>query len=185
MSAVDQVIAAAQAELGKPYVFGTEGPNTFDCSGLTAYAMAQAGISLPHNAAEQQKMTTRVATPAPGDLVFFGDPAYHVGLYIGGGKMISAPHSGATVHITDVGTPTNYGRVKGLGAGVAGAVDTVQTGLSTVGSTVGGWLGGARYIVLEGLAVGFGVGLVGYGLYRTVAPAIKQQYAQVEEALAS
>lgn len=163
MSRVDQAIAIASSEIGKPYEFGDEGPNAFDCSGLMRFVFAQVGIQLPRTAAQQQSWASRVSTPLPGDLVFFGDPAYHVGLYIGGGKMITAPHSGATVHITGVGNPTGYGRVPGLGTALAPAAGIVTAAAGTATS----WLGGAKYIVIEGVFVALGVGLVGYGLYRT------------------
>jgi hypothetical protein len=167
---VVQIIALAGTEIGKPYVYGDEGPNTFDCSGLITYLLAQVGISLPHNAAAQQQATTRVTNPLPGDLVFYGEPAYHVGLYIGAGKMISAPGTGQKVHIVGVGTPTNYGRVAGLGTAAAPAIGTVSAVTSGALSTVGDWLGSARYIALEAVAVAFGVALVGVGLWRAETP---------------
>ena len=73
MSTVDNLLTIARTELGKPYVYGDEGPNTFDCSGLMEYVFAQVGIHLPRVAADQQKATSRVSSPLPGDLVFFGD----------------------------------------------------------------------------------------------------------------
>jgi hypothetical protein len=167
---VDQVIALAGTEIGKPYVYDTAGPNTFDCSGLITYLFAQVGISLPHNAAEQQQATARVTNPLPGDLVFYGQPAGHVGLYIGGGKMISAPGTGQKVHIVGVGAPTNYGRVSGLGTATAPAIGTVSAVTTGALSAVGDWLGSARYIVLEAVAVGLGVALVGFGLWRAETP---------------
>lgn len=171
MSIVDDVIAAARGELGRPYSYGADGPSAFDCSGLIQWAYAAGGISLPHNAAAQQRLTTLVSKPAPGDLVFYGNPATHVGLYVGGGKMIAAPHSGANVQVQDVyGSPT-YGRVKGSGAGLAGAADVVTTSLQTgLGSALGltDLLGGIRKLTIEALFAGLGAALVGYGLYRTV-----------------
>jgi cell wall-associated NlpC family hydrolase len=96
-----EVVALAQRELGDPYVFGAAGPDAFDCSGLTMYVYAQIGIGLPHAATAQQQMSTPVPINAlqPGDLVFFGGPgaSYHVGIYVGGGTMIAAPHTGAVV----------------------------------------------------------------------------------------
>ena len=75
-------IKAALAELGKPYIWAAAGPSTFDCSGLTMWAWAKAGVSMPHLAASQQNLGTRVdrSKLRPGDLVFFGSPAYHVAL---------------------------------------------------------------------------------------------------------
>jgi cell wall-associated NlpC family hydrolase len=94
----------AYAQLGKPYVYGAAGPNAYDCSGLTMAAWAAAGVSLPHNAAMQQSMLPYVSREnlQPGDLVFFGNPAGHVGIYIGGGRFIHAPHTGDVVRIADL-----------------------------------------------------------------------------------
>ncbi|HEX5267055.1 MAG TPA: NlpC/P60 family protein [Acidimicrobiales bacterium] len=89
----------AQRELGKPYVYGGAGPDSFDCSGLIMYIFGQAGVSLPHSAAGQWDDTTRIsyAQARPGDLVFFYQPVDHVGIYVGNGEMIDAPHTGADV----------------------------------------------------------------------------------------
>jgi peptidoglycan DL-endopeptidase CwlO len=89
----------AQRELGKPYVYGGAGPDSFDCSGLIMYIFGQAGVSLPHSAAGQWDDTTRIsyAEARPGDLVFFYQPVDHVGIYVGNGEMIDAPHTGADV----------------------------------------------------------------------------------------
>jgi cell wall-associated NlpC family hydrolase len=104
----------AYAQLGKPYVWGGAGPNSFDCSGLTMEAWNAAGVSLPHNAAMQQSDIPSVSLSAmqPGDLIFFGSPAFHVGIYVGGGNMIQAPHTGADVEVTPVSymTPSGAGR---------------------------------------------------------------------------
>jgi cell wall-associated NlpC family hydrolase len=102
----------AYAQLGKPYQYGAAGPYSYDCSGLTMAAWGAAGVGLPHNAAMQQSATRAVAfgDQQPGDLVFFGSPAYHVGIYIGGGRMIAAPHTGDVVRIEDV-----YSGVSGYG----------------------------------------------------------------------
>ena len=89
----------AQQELGKPYVYGAAGPDSFDCSGLTMYVFGKAGVGLPHSAAGQWDDTTRIsyADARPGDLVFFYQPVDHVGIYVGNGEMIDAPHTGASV----------------------------------------------------------------------------------------
>jgi cell wall-associated NlpC family hydrolase len=91
----------AYAQLGKPYSYGAAGPDAYDCSGLTMQAWAAAGVSLPHNAAAQQSSVRPVsyANLPPGDLVFFGSPAYHVGIYVGNGNFIHAPHTGDVVRI--------------------------------------------------------------------------------------
>ncbi len=90
-------IAAARSEIGTTYVWGTATPGvSFDCSGLTSWAWGQAGVYLPHSSTMQAAMTPDVSYSdlQPGDLVFFYSPISHVGLYIGGGQMIDASHSG-------------------------------------------------------------------------------------------
>ncbi|MHB8339772.1 MAG: C40 family peptidase [Mycobacteriales bacterium] len=90
-------VAWARAELGKPYEWGAAGPNSFDCSGLTQFVWAKAGVYLAHYTGDQWNEGVQVAVPEPGDLVFFGSNHYHVGIYVGNGDMIDAPHSGAYV----------------------------------------------------------------------------------------
>jgi cell wall-associated NlpC family hydrolase len=116
-SAAGKAIAVAKAQLGKPYVWGASGPDSFDCSGLTAYAWGAAGVGLPHNAAAQQGMGMSVsqADLAPGDLVFFGSPAYHVGIYLGGGLMIHAPTSGDVVRIVNLANMPDYSGARRVG----------------------------------------------------------------------
>jgi peptidoglycan DL-endopeptidase CwlO len=104
------VIAVAQSYLGVPYVYGGSSPSGFDCSGFTMYCYGQIGIGLPHNAAAQQASVAAVSSPQPGDLVFFGYPAYHVGIYVGGGSMIHAPHTGAVVSYGSTAGASGYGR---------------------------------------------------------------------------
>jgi cell wall-associated NlpC family hydrolase len=93
----------AYAQLGKPYRYGGAGPDSFDCSGLTMMAWKSGGVSLSHNAAAQSTETKRVALAdlQPGDLVFFAGLG-HVGMYVGGGKMIHAPHTGSVVQVVSV-----------------------------------------------------------------------------------
>lgn len=106
------VISAAESQMGKAYQWGAAGPSRYDCSGLTMWAFAKVGISLPHSAALQSQMGTRVSISQlqPGDLVFWGSPAHHVGIYIGGGKFIHAPKTGDVVKITSISAYTpDYG----------------------------------------------------------------------------
>ncbi len=106
------VVSIAQRYLGVPYVYGGASPSGFDCSGLTMYVYAQIGIGLSHGATDQQRASTPVPLNAlqPGDLVFFGSASYsyHVGIYVGGGTMIHAPHTGAVV---------SYGSIAGAWIG--------------------------------------------------------------------
>jgi len=96
-----QVVAIALQYLGVPYVWGGMSPSGFDCSGLTAYAYAQIGISLPHHAASQYNLGVPVAYEdlQPADLVFFSGLG-HMGMYIGGGQFVHAPHTGDVVKIS-------------------------------------------------------------------------------------
>jgi len=97
------VVSIALQYLGVPYVWGGASPSGFDCSGLTMYAYAKVGVYLPHNAAMQYGMGTPVARSqlAPGDLVFFNGLS-HVGMYIGGGRFVHAPHTGDVVKISSL-----------------------------------------------------------------------------------
>jgi len=104
---VSAVLAYARAQIGKPYLWGAEGPDSFDCSGLTMRAWQQAGVNLSHYTGAQWGETTRVPISElqPGDLVFYGssgESSHHVGLYIGGDQMIEAPHAGADVRYASI-----------------------------------------------------------------------------------
>lgn len=99
-----QAVAFAYRALGLPYVWGATGPHAYDCSGLTQAAWKAAGVSLPRTTYTQINAGARVPRSQlrPGDLVFFYSGISHVGLYIGGGRMIHAPHPGAPVRIAPV-----------------------------------------------------------------------------------
>jgi cell wall-associated NlpC family hydrolase len=102
--AAGKAIAVALAQVGDPYESGAAGPDAFDCSGLTMFAYAAAGIVLPHSSRSQSTMGTQVtrAELQPGDLVFFYTPISHVGLYIGEGMMVHARTFGSPVAVTSV-----------------------------------------------------------------------------------
>lgn len=110
-------IAAARSQLGVPYRWAAASPGSgFDCSGLVMYAYGQAGRSLPHSSRALYSMTQRLSADQlqPGDLVFGGSPVHHVGLYVGGGLMIHAPHSGDVVRIASIystSNPVSFGRL--------------------------------------------------------------------------
>ncbi|MGW7668301.1 NlpC/P60 family protein [Streptomyces sp. NPDC054775] len=95
----EKVLAYARAQVGKPYVWGATGPDSYDCSGLTQAAWKAAGVSLPRTTYDQVDAGTTVplADAQPGDLIFFYDDISHVGIYIGDGMMIHAPKPGAYV----------------------------------------------------------------------------------------
>jgi cell wall-associated NlpC family hydrolase len=97
-------ISYAEQELGKPYEWGGGGPYSFDCSGLTAWAWGHAGYPLAHSSEDQYYDTTHVSVSQlePGDLVFYGYPPHHVGIYVGNGEMIDALHSGTNVEYDSI-----------------------------------------------------------------------------------
>jgi cell wall-associated NlpC family hydrolase len=97
-----EAVRTAYAQLGDPYVYGAAGPSSFDCSGLTMYSWAAAGVSLPHSSSAQYSAVRHVSMNElqPGDLVFYYSPISHVGIYIGGGTIIDAPYPGLSVHIS-------------------------------------------------------------------------------------
>jgi cell wall-associated NlpC family hydrolase len=93
--------------LGVPYVWGGASPSGFDCSGLVMYVYAQLGISLPHYTVAQWNASYPISSPEPGDLVFFNGLG-HVGIYIGGGRFVNAPHSGSVVRIDSMSSFGGY-----------------------------------------------------------------------------
>ncbi|MDL5156846.1 C40 family peptidase [Actinomycetospora termitidis] len=97
-------LRAALSRQGAPYVWGATGPNTFDCSGLVQWAYRQIGVGMPRVAAAQQQVGQLVdpAQVQVGDLIFFGSPATHVGIYVGGGRFLEAPQSGDVVKVAPV-----------------------------------------------------------------------------------
>jgi cell wall-associated NlpC family hydrolase len=107
-------LSAARSRAGDPYRYGAAGPSAFDCSGLTQWAYARVGESLPHSSGAQVGRTARVGRPGIGDLVFFtsGGSVYHVGLYAGGGKVFHASRPGTPVGLAKIWTRSVfYGRV--------------------------------------------------------------------------
>ncbi len=97
-------LRAAMSEIGKRYVWAGAGPDTFDCSGLTMSAWRAAGVQMSHSAADQYASFKHVSVDQlqPGDLVFFGRPIHHVGMYVGGGMMVHAPESGELVQVSSM-----------------------------------------------------------------------------------
>ncbi len=149
-----QIVNAARAYLGRPYRYGAAGPASFDCSGLVQYVLRGLGLhGVPRTAAEQWHWSTHIsqAQLQPGDLIFEqwpGDSGYpgHVVIYMGGGKVIEAPHTGANVRIrswkASETTIVGYGRVPGLSAASPGD------------SSGGGLLGGLLKLTLPSDVLG-------------------------------
>ncbi|MGW0435412.1 NlpC/P60 family protein [Micromonospora sp. NPDC003197] len=109
-----RVVRFAYAQLGKNYRWAGSGPNGYDCSGLTLAAWATVGVKLPHNAAQQWRVVTRINRAAlrPGDLVFYYRHIGHVGIYVGNDKVIHAPRPGRQIRVdkTDFQPVHGYGR---------------------------------------------------------------------------
>jgi cell wall-associated NlpC family hydrolase len=93
--------------VGSPYVFGSEGPGSYDCSGLTKVAWASVGVHLEHFTGDQIHEGRAVTRDElkPGDLLFYGSPVHHVSIYIGGGMMVHAPHTGDHVRMAKMDSP--------------------------------------------------------------------------------
>ena len=102
-------VGVALSFLGTPYVWGGAAPGGFDCSGLVMYAYAQIGVSLPHSSYALWNVGVSVPGDqlAPGDLVFFSGLG-HMGMYIGGGQFVHAPHTGDVVKVSDMGPGSHY-----------------------------------------------------------------------------
>ncbi|MFJ2805448.1 C40 family peptidase [Kitasatospora sp. NPDC087271] len=117
---MEAAIDYALAQLGKPYVWGGNGPSGYDCSGLVQQAYRRSGISLPRVADDQYAATTPISAGQlrRGDLVFWSDSGrasgiHHVGIYLGGGKFVEAPRPGKTVRVSTLNSgyyPTHFGR---------------------------------------------------------------------------
>jgi cell wall-associated NlpC family hydrolase len=109
-----KAVETARAQLGKPYEFAAAGPSSFDCSGLTMYAWNSAGVSLPHSSRAQYSSLPHIARSQlqPGDLVFYGSPIHHVGIYEGGGTMINAPETGENVRRDSISRPDYVGAAR-------------------------------------------------------------------------
>ncbi|MGP2439428.1 NlpC/P60 family protein [Streptomyces sp. JW3] len=107
--------SAAQSVIGTPYVYGATGPSSFDCSGLTSWAYAQAGVSIPRTSEAQSQIGTRITSQSDlqvGDLVFFFNDLHHVGLYAGNGQVLHAPRTGTVVRyesMSTIGGPFMWG----------------------------------------------------------------------------
>ncbi|MET8689813.1 C40 family peptidase [Streptomyces sp. NPDC004732] len=109
-----KAIEFATAQIGKPYVWGAEGPGSYDCSGLTSKAWASAGRGIPRTSQEQWKQLPRVDVKnmRPGDLIIYHSDASHVGMYLGDGAIVHAPRPGRDVTITGAGSMQILGVVR-------------------------------------------------------------------------
>jgi uncharacterized protein YycO len=172
-NAADQAIAFARAQIGKPYVFGATGPNSYDCSGLIQAAYKSAGISLPRTTYQQVFSGQGVSKSelAPGDLVF-PDPG-HVQIYSGNGSIIESPHSGATVQERAMWGFWQARRVTAPGTGVTLASTQLAADDSLAGvklaltsaDNVSGFLNNSARWRQTFIFLG-GAGAVAFGIYK-------------------
>jgi soluble lytic murein transglycosylase-like protein len=133
------VVADAEKYIGIPYVWGGEDTTGMDCSGLVQRTFKDLVIDLPRTAAEQQQVGTAVPSLSeaqPGDLVFFGNPAYHVAIYLGNDQILQAPQAGENVSIAHLNeTPTSIRRIaagtSAYGVSAAASVGGASSGLSS------------------------------------------------------
>ena len=104
----------AMAQVGKPYVYGAAGPSAYDCSGLTMAAWGAAGVGLPHSSSAQYSSGTHISASQlqPGDLVFYYSPISHVGMYIGGGRIVEAANPGVGVVVSGLYSMPYVGAVR-------------------------------------------------------------------------
>lgn len=138
-------VAYAFQQLGKPYLWGGNGPDAFDCSGLTQQSWLHAGVTIPRTSQEQWAQLTHVQLDAlrPGDLILYFAGATHVALYIGGGLVIEAPHTGSFVEVEPIAVDPILGAVRpdpaqpSLGSYTAPAIPSSQTGLESLGGSSG------------------------------------------------
>ncbi|MEU0168422.1 C40 family peptidase [Streptomyces iakyrus] len=109
-----RAVRYAVRQLGKPYEWGTEGPRTYDCSGLTSRAWAEAGVPVPRTSQEQWKRLRRIPLDElrPGDLVVYFEKATHVALYLGDGMVVQAPRPGAKVKVSPIAANPVRGAVR-------------------------------------------------------------------------
>lgn len=105
------IVSIAMSLRGTPYRWGGTTPAGFDCSGFTQYVYRHAGKNIPRTASAQAAASTRVSNPRPGDLIFWGYPAYHNGIYLGNGKMIAARHPGTVVSVQNLWGSYYFGRI--------------------------------------------------------------------------
>lgn len=134
-----EIVADGERYLGVPYVWGgTDAKTGLDCSGLVQLTFKNLGISLPRTAAEQSHMGVAVPSLAqaqPGDLLTFGDPAHHIGIYVGDNKMLEAPQTGEVVKIADLNrTPTSIRRV--VSQDSVSGFEATPNGVSSTGTGV-------------------------------------------------
>lgn len=127
-TAADKAIAFAMAQIGKPYQWGGNGPNSYDCSGLTQQAYKAAGVSIPRVARDQATVgrAVTIENALPGDLIFPYVDYRHVAMYIGNNQVVEAPRDGVPVHVVKV-----YGSAGGVRRMVEGGGAAIGAGVAS------------------------------------------------------
>lgn len=174
-------VAAAQSQLGVPYVWGGESPGGFDCSGLVQWAASKVGVSLPRTAQQQYDATQRINTsgaPPAGALVFFapgGGEISHMGISIGNWYMIDAPRAGAKVRVESfrnragyVGATDPFAGTGTSSLGAAGGFTAQPAAAAESASLLTGATNTLRKVSLTVTFLGVGAAVVAAGLYRGV-----------------
>jgi uncharacterized protein YycO len=169
MAARDTIVSYVQSKLGDPYRWGAVGPNSFDCSGLVSAAYAAAGQNIGRPVAAalgRMGQAVGIGQALPGDVVYFDEPGAtdHVGIYIGGGRMIDAPYSGTNVRVDPVGNYTSIRRIVG-DTSFSGTPDPSAAGADAKATTSSGgsWASDALGIGLKLAVTGAAVVLVVLG----------------------
>lgn len=177
----DRIVEFARQQIGEPYVWGAEGPDSWDCSGLVYGALRAAGLDVSRTTAAnigRQGTSVSLAAAVPGDVVYFDRPGAtdHVGLYIGNGQMIDAPTQGQPVGVRAVSGATSIRRFPGVTGPVSSSdfagADTSGTGAVTeTGGILGvfdGWADDLRGVAMKVVAATAAAALVIVGAKATL-----------------
>lgn len=189
----EQIVQAVKQHLGQPYVYGADGPNSFDCSGLVQYALEHLGVPGVPRTSESQWAWSKLKPVSysdlrPGDLIFSnwsgdGTPPGHVAVYAGGGKLIEAPRTGVPVHEIALDSSyrshvQGYKRLSGSTPGAAGAGDSsgVAAGISGVASDLANASTFVQELMMPGtwlrvVAFVLGAGALGAGAWLMISEA--------------
>ncbi len=168
----ERIVGYARDQLGDPYVWGAEGPDSFDCSGLVYAAYKAAGLNVSRTTAAnlgRQGQPVAPSSALPGDVVYYDRPGAtdHVGIYIGGGQMIEAQTSGVPVKVSGVGAPTSIRRLAPVTGTATGSPDEPQKGRLVEGESLldklnpfDNWASDLQGLALKVLGAGAAAALV-------------------------
>lgn len=174
----DRIVEFARQQIGEPYVWGAEGPDSWDCSGLVYGAYKAAGLDVSRTTAAnlgRQGQPVSAAAAVPGDVVYYDRPGAtdHVGIYIGNGQMVNAPQAGQPVSVAAIGSPTSIRRMPGItddGSSVPlprGTLETDSGGGGILG-VFDGWAEDLRGVAMKIVAATAAAALVIVGAKATL-----------------